>query len=184
MFQDSIITALETDPNHRLNVVLADNDVWNFNATVPTRMYYCDADEQVTYINALYADSAMNANGASDVQAVQVDPNQNHAGCAPLATLGALLFFDQYATIGLEESATLKNVEVFPNPAAEFVQITTQSREKLKIRVFDAAGRLVFEKDFLNSYRATIPVSNWTSGLYMLSLEQGGKVRNQRLVIE
>lgn len=184
LFQDSIITAIENNPSHRLNVALADNDVWNFNATVPTRMYYCDADEQVTYLNALYADSAMNANGATDVMAVQVDPNQDHGGCAPLATLAALLFFDQYATIGLEEAATLENVEVWPNPASDVVSIALEKSNPVHIRVFDLAGRLVYDKDFLTFDPITIPVSHWTSGLYLLSIEQEGLVRNQRLVIE
>ncbi|MCE2497033.1 MAG: T9SS type A sorting domain-containing protein [Flavobacteriales bacterium] len=184
LFQDSIVTAIENDPAHCLNVALADNDVWNFNATVPTRMYYCDADEQVSYINALFADSAMNANGAADVEAVQVDPNQSHGGCAPLATFGAILFFDQYATIGLEESATLKNVNVWPNPSSDEVHIQSQQFAEMQIRVFDQAGRLLFDKVFLPSSSETISVSHWPSGLYLLSIEQSGKVRNQRLIIE
>ncbi|QTN39462.1 T9SS type A sorting domain-containing protein [Cryomorphaceae bacterium] len=184
MFQDSIVNSLRTDPNHRLNLVLQDNDVWNFNATTPTRMYYCDADEQVSYINALFADSAMNANGATDVQAIQVDPNQSHGGCAPLATLAAILYFDQYATIGLEEHNTLEGVRVYPNPAADQISIDLEGTENASVTVVDGAGRVVFKKEIVPFGPQTILVSSWSSGVYLLSIEQNGLLHQQRLVIE
>ena len=116
LLQDSITHAIQSDPGHPINIALGDNDVWNFSATTPTRLYYCGADEQVTHINSIFADSAMNANGAADLQAVQMDPNQSHSGCIPLAGIATLLFFDQYATIGLEDRSETPTLRVYPNP--------------------------------------------------------------------
>lgn len=184
MIQDSVVANVLANPNHPVNVALEDNDVWNFNANTPTRMYYCDADEQVSYLNSLYADSAMNANNALDVLAVRADSNQSHSGCAPIATVAVLLFFDQYATIGLEERSTLKGVKTYPQPASDFVNIELQSSENADFHVFDMAGRLVFEEENVLFGTLTIPVSDWPSGVYLLNIQQNGLHYAQRLVIE
>ena len=184
MIQDSVVANVLANPNHPVNVALEDNDVWNFTATTPTRMYYCDADEQVSYINSLYADSAMNANNALDVLAVRADSNQSHGGCAPIATIAVLLFFDQYATIGLEERSTLKGVKTYPQPASDVVNIDLQSSENADFHVFDMAGRLVFQEENVPFGTLTIPVSDWPSGVYLLNIQQNGLHYAQRLVIE
>ncbi|MFN7117635.1 MAG: alpha/beta hydrolase family protein, partial [Saprospiraceae bacterium] len=57
MFQDSVINAVENDPNHPVNRALAANDVYQWAPKAPTRMFYCRADDQVTYRNSIVADS-------------------------------------------------------------------------------------------------------------------------------
>ena len=184
MIQDSVVANVQSNPNHPVNIALAENDVWTFSASTPTRLYYCDADEQVSYLNSLYADSAMNFNNASDLMAVRVDSNQSHSGCAPLATVGALLFFDQYATIGLEERSTLDGVQVYPLPASDMVHVALEGTEKAEIHVFDMAGGLLFHEETVPLGPITITVSDWASGAYLLNIQQNGLHYAQRLVVE
>ena len=56
----------------------------------PLRMYYCTADEQIAYTNALNAESTMNNNGALDVQAINMG-NNDHGGCILLLYLQLLI---------------------------------------------------------------------------------------------
>ncbi len=184
LLQDSITHAIQSDPGHPINIALGDNDVWNFSATTPTRLYYCGADEQVTHINSIFADSAMNANGAADLQAVQMDPNQSHSGCIPLAGIATLLFFDQYATIGLEDRSETPTLRVYPNPVTEWVHIELPSEEKATISVVNGLGKRVYYRELVPAEYIAIPVSDWSSGLYMLSVLQTNKLHIRRLQIK
>ena len=49
--------------NHPWWQALLDNDNFDWVPQEPVRMYYCTADEQVAYTNALSAEAYMNANG-------------------------------------------------------------------------------------------------------------------------
>ncbi len=97
MLREDVFEAFQTDPNHPLRVALADNDVYDWAPSAPTRMYYCTEDEQVDYNNSLVALEAMLANGAQNVEALNGGPF-DHGGCAPLAFLGGYFFFEEYRT--------------------------------------------------------------------------------------
>jgi hypothetical protein len=55
MVADSIVNNILNDSLHKINVALRDNDVFDFKSTVPTRLFYCKADDQVIYTNSLTA---------------------------------------------------------------------------------------------------------------------------------
>jgi hypothetical protein len=87
-------------PDHPFWVALRDNDVYDWVPQAPIRMYYCMGDEQVHYMNALVADSAFNALGAPDVEAVGLSTTEDHAGCVPLALLSGNSFFSEFMELG------------------------------------------------------------------------------------
>lgn len=120
MLQDSIREAIATNPNHPLNLAIADNDVYDWAPQAPTRLYYCMADEQVPYINSIVADSVMNANGAPNVQAIDADPAADHGGCVEPAVTRAIFFFGplQSLVVGAKEVTAAAPAWLFPNPAS------------------------------------------------------------------
>ncbi len=85
--KDMLVAGIEdeikNDPNSPLSIALADNDNYDWVPRAPTRIFYCQGDEQITFENAILADSVMNANGAADVQAVRKDDfgHLTHGGC-------------------------------------------------------------------------------------------------------
>jgi len=78
MMQDSVVAGVENNPNHPINVASRKNDVYDWTPDAPTRFYYCTADDQITYKNALFVDSIMNAAGAPDVASIDASPNADH----------------------------------------------------------------------------------------------------------
>ncbi len=86
------------DPNHFAWTLLRDNDLYNWAPQAPLSMYYCTADEQVFYKNALVARDTMHALGATHVIATNFG-NFDHAGCAPLCFLTGLALFEQYIDV-------------------------------------------------------------------------------------
>jgi|GEM_PF-489113 len=65
------------------------------------------------------------------------------------------------------------SVSIFPNPATDIVNITSENSEPVVCRVFDAYGRLMFENKHL--LETTIPTAIWPSGSYWINLGGVGR---------
>ena len=152
-----------------------DNDVHDWAPQAPTRLYYCTEDEQVFYENALVAEAAMQAAGASDVQAINLGA-YDHNGCAGQAIFGAALWFSQLATV-----CELWNVadadaaagHFAPNPATDAVRWTRLGTQDAW-QAYGPSGQLVAE-----GQGGIISVTDWPEGIYVV--RSGGAV--QRLVV-
>jgi len=90
----SMLDSFRTDPNHYFRVALRDNDVYDWAPQAPTRICYCDADEQVYYQNSFVAYNHWVANGAPNVDIIQISPNYNHSECARYALIYGKWWFD------------------------------------------------------------------------------------------
>lgn len=143
MLQDSVVAAVMNQPDHPVNQALADNDVYDWTPMSPTRLFYCRADDQVSYRNSVVADSVMNLNGAPNVQAVDVNTSANHTGCVQPALFNTAFFFGQYQSITLtsstREERLLSDVRVWPNPAQSFFYLESVPAAA-RIEVFDGSG--------------------------------------------
>lgn len=95
MLLPEVFEAFQNDPEHPIRVALEDNDVYDWAPQAPTRLYYCNQDDQVGFMNSVVAEEAMIANGAPDLEAIDGGPF-DHGGCAPLALISGYLFFENY----------------------------------------------------------------------------------------
>lgn len=89
----SLLDSFEMFPNHPFRIALHDNDLWDWAPTCPVRMGYCEADELVSYKNAIACRDSMIARGAPDVQALSINPSLSHGDCALFALMGVNNFF-------------------------------------------------------------------------------------------
>lgn len=80
MVNDSVFQAFSTDENHPLRVALNDNNLYDWMPQAPIRMCYCTGDQLVTYRNTEVADSAFAANGATNIETVDMG-DLDHGGC-------------------------------------------------------------------------------------------------------
>jgi len=92
--QDSVVDNIKNNPDHPFNVDLRENDLHNWVPQEPVRMVYCGMDIWVFPENSIMAKDTMNAIGAIDVQALDLDPTADHWGCYTPATTYALEWFD------------------------------------------------------------------------------------------
>ncbi|MGQ0738145.1 MAG: T9SS type A sorting domain-containing protein [Bacteroidota bacterium] len=66
------------------------------------------------------------------------------------------------------------SLSVYPNPAKDFIQVDFSSNEKkIRVRIFDAAGRLMLSKLLNNELLITIPVQSLSAGTYYLHVSDG-----------
>jgi pimeloyl-ACP methyl ester carboxylesterase len=182
MLQDSVKQVVATDPDHPVNLALRDNNVYQWAPQAPTRLFYCQADDQVPFVNSLVALDTMLAYGAADIGAVDLNPAANHVECVEPALLNALVFFLGYQQIDNISStagplaADAVQFSVFPNPASDHIFLHTDTGGELHI--YDLNGRLVAQRT-LSKDATQINVGAWKEGQYLFALrhERGVKVQ-------
>lgn len=95
--------------------------------------------------NSMMAEDTMNALGAPDVQAIEVDPEGTHETCGVQTTTWALEWFNDLVIITSIPSID-KQVEVnlYPNPVIDVA--TFSSEDIFSFEIYDAKGTLVFKR--------------------------------------
>ena len=154
--------------NHPWWVALNDNDNYNWVPQEPVRMYYCTADEQVAFTNSLTAETYMNNNGATDVQAISAG-NGNHGACVFPALTAAFDWFQTLksaCTITSSNSLSSYLPKVFPNPFEDILVIDIGEKALLEIYAID--GRLMNSSEIFN--RHEIDTSEWSNGTYFIRI--------------
>ena len=172
MFQEAAVASIETDPQHPVNLALADNDVYQWAPVAPTRIFYCMADDQVPFQNSVVARDSMLARGASSLAAADLDPNADHGGCVAPALTQTILFFagfQQITTDSKQPEVELMDWSLQPNPASDDCRVFPVS-EGAVVRVFDTQGRLVAEYHGETSGQVLFSVLGWPSGVYAVQV--------------
>jgi PKD repeat protein len=84
---------------------------------------------------------------------------------------------------GVEFTNSINNgssiqVEVFPNPASDFIMIKVA--EKANLSIFNANGKLILNQRAENQY-TIVNTTNWSSGVYLLRVQLNNEVLNTKI---
>ncbi len=163
-----------TTKNHPLWQALIKNDNYDWAPAFPMEMYYCTQDEQVTFGNSLDADSAMKANGATMVSAVNKG-SLSHGGCVFPSLDGAIALFESLETpcqfVSLTESYLKEKLQMFPNPSLDRVSINGLAEdESVSVELYDLKGRMVKSFQTVKN-NDELDVSDLISGVYLVRVE-------------
>jgi hypothetical protein len=105
-----------------------------------------------------------NAMGAYGCYAYIDDVKLEHTVCSSLSE------FEQY------------NVNVFPNPACDFLNIESQLKTKDKFQLLDITGKSILSKDFV--HHATLDISALAPGIYLYHiLNSTGSIRTGKILL-
>ena len=162
--------------NHPWWRALIDNDNYDWLPLNPLRMYYCTADEQIAYTNALNAESTMNNNGALDVQAMNMG-NNDHGGCVLPALSSAFNWFQTLRSpcnISSIISPNLISYSAYPNPFKNELKI--EFDEKVYLAIYSLDGKLIIEENNIQDLK--LPTSNWSKGMYIVKVKGAKAYRN------
>ncbi len=88
------LTAFRNDPVHPLRLALQDNDVHDWTPRAPLRMYHCQADQDVIYLNSQVALASFQGRGATQVQLIDPLPTAGHGDCVLPSLILAKAWFD------------------------------------------------------------------------------------------
>lgn len=170
MLQPEFIEAYNTDPNHPMRLALAANNTMDWAPQVPTRLFYCDMDDQVDFMNSIVAEEAFIELGSSTVVAQNLG-SLDHGDCAGPAFLFGFDFFEQNrvnncALLKTEEETLQLNI--FPNPVENEIQFSEQVNGN--ITIYNSTGQIV---QHLNANGIkNMQMDHLTPGLYYLRLNQ------------
>ena len=78
--------------------------------------------------------------------------------------------FDINGTIGVGENMTEADIEIYPNPASDFIKLSAISGQQSVVRVYNTLGMLVDEFE-MNSNEIEINVSDYNSGMYFIEVD-------------
>lgn len=184
MMQDSIIESLANDPDFPANLALIDNDLTQWAPQAPTRLFYCEADDQVPYTNAIVADSIMNMLGAPDTHAISAQADADHGDCVEPAVIQAALFFAQYLSIevGANEPSAAERIKVFPNPARESFRLFG-APIGARATLTDFGGHTLRQFS-IDDATEPIDMSAMSSGVYWLHLDWKGGSWTGKVIVE
>lgn len=173
MIINSVMDEFINNPDYIINKVLRDNDVFDWTPESPTRLFYCKADDQVPYKNAIEAINKMYSNGADQqlVQAIDLGESLDHGGCYYPSLFETMLFFDNYKdnTSGVEDIKGI-NITIFPNPTSKKILLDGNSDGNVNVKIFDMNGKLKVD---ISSHNLTneIDVSSLDNGVYIIQIE-------------
>lgn len=145
MVMDDILADILSDDNHPVNIALRDNDVFDWAPVADTRLLYCAGDDQVAFENSLIAKEKMHENGATQVEAINLNSAFDHTECVnPAAT--ALVFY----LLAFVEPTGVDRVEtgmfvVYPNPTSGRFTIELENdTEPVRIEIFNVQGERIY----------------------------------------
>jgi len=185
--EDSVLQAFIADSvnqQHPIWQALNKNTNYDWTPTMPMRMYYCTADEQVNFQNALDAEAAMQFNGANNV-AAQFNGNLTHGGCVTPSIAAAALFFDSLSTscatiISLTENA-LAQMSIYPNPSEGRLYFETATEiEELDITIFNSTGQVMLKKR--HSVREALDINSLPNAMYFIEVRSKESVQRLRIL--
>jgi hypothetical protein len=182
MLQDSITDRLIANvPADPIIAALRANDTYKWQASTPTKLYYCEADEQVPFENALFADSAMNALGANDLEAVLVDVNADHGECANQAFPLIVDYFNSFLQVGTVESELnpRDNITIYPNPSKDEIMVEYANGYHYEIISMEGSKR---QSGKIKQSEAQIALHELPPGQYFIRFIDGDKVQMKPLI--
>jgi len=183
MIIDSVINDFASDTLHVLRQILNENDLLGWAPQNPVKIHYCTADEEVSYVNAIRADSAWRANGAPDIQ-IQNHGSLQHVQCVEPALTSSVLFLLSKLAIcsGIIENNQF-SFSIFPNPASGILNIKN-IEGKSTLSLYDIEGKMIVAKS-TEQTSEQMDISNLASGIYVVELKkQDGGTSRKKLLIE
>jgi hypothetical protein len=94
LLKDEIVKKYIVENPERLQKILKDNDVYDWKPEVPMQLCYCQADEQVNYLNSFIAYNKMKANGSKFVRLRSGGKRFDHFQCAVFSNVNTKFFFN------------------------------------------------------------------------------------------
>lgn len=84
-------------------------------------------------------------------------------------------------SLGIEDFADANGIAIYPNPASDFVNISSTNGKIDSVRVTDASGRVVLTND-MDKVSGEINIQHLPSGVYMFNINANGKVISKKII--
>jgi len=184
MIRNDVLEEIVNNPDHPLNRILRENDLFNWKPETPTAIFYCRADDQVPFMNSVVARDTMMALGVQNLLVRDVLSTGNHGECVQPALTATIQYFRQYQNIRTNtQDVAFSNLRIFPNPTSQIIHIESASNEIKRLDIKDIYGKSLVHLDNLNTYNLSQDVSSFTSGLYFVNITYNNQTTETKKII-
>jgi hypothetical protein len=99
---------------------------------------------------------------------------------------GFTLYIGGEPALGLDNPTTSTKVNVYPNPATDFLNIEFNAGNKAlnSIVMFDLSGKTVYENSNVTDNLTTISTTNIEPGTYLIRMLFDSEVRTQKVIVK
>lgn len=189
IFDSTELDNFTTNLSHPFRLALKDNNSYtNWTPIAPLRMYYCTADQQVSYLNSMVAQDSLKAQGCNSCDAILVNPILDHQDCAQYALLFVKTYFDSLR-INPCLPNSLKNIpnetnllSISPNPSSDYISINFSSSRNYELKIIDFTGRAVYENNAYTN-KELIHINHLANGVYSLQVKNKENIYDKKLFI-
>jgi hypothetical protein len=108
------------------------------------------------------------------------DPNPNND------TVCFTVIYKKRDDVGINKLAQSETINISPNPASQFINIPLVQGQTSVLKVYNLEGRLLTQENIAASSQAfyQYPTTTLNTGMYILQLEQEGKIKRSKFVIQ
>ena len=86
-----------------------------------------------------------------------------------------------YSGEGVESVKIINNVDIYPNPASDLINVTAENLTK--INIYNSIGQLIYSQD-VNANEVKVSTDSWTNGLYYINVEtKDGFKSSQKIIV-
>ena len=133
---------------------------------------FMKSDEFVTMLNKY-----------NDYYKKDVEPFVNDG--YPIIDTEKIPAFDIDGTFGVKETNTDNNISVYPNPAKDFVKVSTDNGQQTTVKIYNTVGMLVGTRLATSSTNEIeINVSEYNPGIYFINISNEEYNVTKKIVVE
>ena len=135
----------------------SDNSVSFFELPVPIKLIGSNGESQLVRLELGEDRQTFNGNIPFKVERVEVDPYYQ------------LISNDNTAKIGMDQDVLNKEISLYPNPVADYIQIQNSSKAVVeKVSIFNMLGKLVLEE---KNPLSSIDLKQLSLGMHLVKIE-------------
>jgi Secretion system C-terminal sorting domain len=105
----------------------------------------------------------------------------NAAGADSLLAIDDFRFKGTSSVLSNKNFENISGLKVYPNPAKDFLYITSDNNTTKQVEVYDVLGKVVINTKTTNT---PVNVANLNRGVYVVKITEEGKTATRKLVIE
>lgn len=86
-----------------------------------------------------------------------------------------------YSGEGVESVEIINNVDIYPNPASDLINVTVENLTK--INIYNSIGQLIYSQE-VNANEVKVSTDSWVNGLYYINVEtKDGFKSSQKIIV-
>lgn len=129
--------------------------------------------------NANWVEKKVTLVAPKDAIAFRFEARTNAEGAG-----GGFIYFDDFSIVSNPNASNKENniegLNIFPNPANDVLNITSNSAADKNVQLFDLTGKKVLDITTVS----TVNVSNLKAGIYVAKITEAGKTATRKVVIK